>query len=156
LPCTKNQNSLTATAGGGFDYDLDAVPVIALWGSGSAPPLLRNRHLSRFLLEEHVLDAFAGSTRRTDGCVRREGEGGCGEVPGWGLVLRGGIHTPGHVDYDAVSAADENEDGDKMEREPHWELANRVYHSPLGTTFLLSASSVPHSHTPLPLPSGSS
>jgi hypothetical protein len=110
--------------------------------------LLRNWHLSRVLLEGHVLDAFAVSARRTDRCVRREGGGECGEVPGWGLVVRGGIHKPGHVDYDAAAAANENDHGGEVKRRPHRELANRVRHSPLGITFLLGAPSVPHPRAP--------
>ena len=34
----EKQNTLTAATGGGFGYDLDAAPTIALWGAGSATP----------------------------------------------------------------------------------------------------------------------
>lgn len=50
IPANNTQNSLTAATGGGYGYDLDAAPGIALWGVGYAPPLV-NRKVTRFLLE---------------------------------------------------------------------------------------------------------
>ena len=54
---SKPQNTLTAATGGGFGYDLDAAPTIALWGAGSAPPSLRNKKISELLLEGRHSDA---------------------------------------------------------------------------------------------------
>jgi len=56
----EKQNTLTAATGGGFGYDLDAAPTIALWGAGSAPPSLRNQKLSQFLLEGRERDGKKG------------------------------------------------------------------------------------------------
>ena len=50
IPANNTQNSLTAATGGGYGYDLDAAPGIALWGVGYALPLV-NRKVTRFLLE---------------------------------------------------------------------------------------------------------
>ena len=47
---------LKAATGGGFGYDLDAAPSIALWGVGSAPPSLRNRRITELIVEGREMD----------------------------------------------------------------------------------------------------
>ncbi|KAL9179502.1 hypothetical protein ACHAXT_008792 [Thalassiosira profunda] len=64
----KQSATMTAATGGGFGYDLDAAPTIALWGAGSAPPALRNRKVSRMLLEGRELDrANEGEEEKAEG-----------------------------------------------------------------------------------------
>ena len=45
-----------ALGGGGYGYDLDAAPSIAMWGAGSLPPVLRNRKVTELLLEGRAVD----------------------------------------------------------------------------------------------------
>ncbi|KAL3784248.1 hypothetical protein ACHAW5_009171 [Stephanodiscus triporus] len=52
-----SNNTLAAATGGGFGYDLDAAPTIALWGTGSAPPMLHNNKISELLLQGRERDA---------------------------------------------------------------------------------------------------
>ena len=53
---TPSGAQLKAATGGGFGYDLDAAPSIALWGVGSAPPSLRNRMVTELILEGRDMD----------------------------------------------------------------------------------------------------
>lgn len=73
----KSGSVLKSATGGGFGYDLDAAPSIALWGAGSAPPVMRNRKISELLLEGRERDGVEdGSTvkneEETDGDVAME------------------------------------------------------------------------------------
>jgi WD40 repeat protein len=50
-------NTLAAATGGGFGYDLDAAPTIALWGAGSARPMLHDGGMSDMVLFGRARDA---------------------------------------------------------------------------------------------------
>lgn len=69
---TSNNNTLLASAtGGGFGYDLDAAPTVALWGASAscnAPPLSKS-----YLPPVQIRDAFA---REMLSLQRQGGEGG--------------------------------------------------------------------------------
>ena len=80
-----SNNTLAAATGGGFGYDLDAAPTIALWGAGSAPPMLHNRKISELLLQGRkrdttVRDNIDDATKlRGSDIQRNDGIGRSGE-----------------------------------------------------------------------------
>ncbi|KAL3808055.1 hypothetical protein ACHAXA_007997 [Cyclostephanos tholiformis] len=79
-----SNNTLGAATGGGFGYDLDAAPTVALWGAGSAPPMLRNSKISDLLLCGRIQDASSEKiddvTKSSEGDIK--GSDGIGDPHG--------------------------------------------------------------------------
>ena len=50
------RDSISVAIGGGYEFDSEPCPQLALWGIGSAPPVLRNERITKLLLEGREMD----------------------------------------------------------------------------------------------------
>lgn len=52
----EKRDGVSVTIGGGYGFDSEPCPQLALWGIGSAPPVLRNERITKLLLEGREMD----------------------------------------------------------------------------------------------------